>query len=224
MPKSGLIMPGMGISNNQPVSIADALFTKVQQRVLGLLFANPDRNYYANEIISLVASGSGAVQRELARLESSGLVTAIHIGRQKHYQANANSPVFNELRGLMLKTTGLIDALRTALSPLQEQIQTAFVFGSVAKAKDTATSDIDLMIISDSLAYADIFTTLEETTHLLQRKINPTVYTRKELMKRIDQDNAFIKRVLEQPKLWIAGKESDISAGMRATLILTRDL
>lgn len=204
-------MPRMSISNLLPISISDALFTKVQQRVLSLLFTHPDRNFYTNEIIGLVGSGTGAVQRELARLESSGLVTAIQIGRQKHYQANTAAPVFAELRGLVMKTFGLVDVLRAALSPLQDQIACAFIFGSVAKSQDTAASDIDLMIISDHLTYAEVFTTLEETTHTLMRPINPTVYSRKELQKRIGESNAFVTRVLEQPRLWIAGKESELS-------------
>ena len=74
--------------------LADALFTKVQQRVLGVLFGNPRRSFYANEVIGLACSGTGAVQRELQRLEASGLVTVVRVGKQKHYQANAASAVF----------------------------------------------------------------------------------------------------------------------------------
>jgi hypothetical protein len=79
-------------------SLADALFTATQQRILGLLFGQPERSFYANELIALTGSGSGAVQRELARLAASGLVVARLIGRQKHYQANPDSPIFADLR------------------------------------------------------------------------------------------------------------------------------
>src|SRR5713226_2054057 len=92
--------------------LADALFAKVQQRVLGVLFGNPRRSFYANEVIGLARSGTGAVQRELARLEAAGLVTVTRVGKQKHYQANAASPVFEKLRALVLKTSGLADLLR----------------------------------------------------------------------------------------------------------------
>jgi len=98
----------------QPVGVADALFTKVQQRVLGVLFGNPGRSFFANEVIALAGSGTGAVQRELTRLAASGLVTVKRIGNQKHYQANAASPVFEELRGLVVKTSGIADVLRAA--------------------------------------------------------------------------------------------------------------
>src|SRR3990172_13373605 len=93
-------------------SLADALFAKAQQRVLGVLFGNPSRSFYANEIIALAGSGTGAVQRELARLEAAGLVTVTRVGKQKHYQANRAAPVYEELRGLVLKSSGLIDVLR----------------------------------------------------------------------------------------------------------------
>ena len=195
------------------VDLADALFTKVQQRVLGLLFGNPERSFYANEIIALAQSGTGAVQRELARLQSSGLVTVQQIGRQKHYQANRASPVFEELRGLVLKTVGLADVLRAALAPLRDRIMAAFVFGSVAKGRDSAASDIDLMVVSDALSYADLFTALESAVESLGRPVNPTVYTRAELKRRIDEDNVFVGRVLAQNKIWVIGSADDIESG-----------
>lgn len=196
----------------EPVGIADALFTKVQQRVLAVLFGNPDRSFYANELIALAGSGTGAVQRELARLASSGLVTVRPVGNQKHYQANAASPVYAELRGLVLKTSGLVDVLRAALLPLAAQIETAFVYGSVAKQQDTAGSDIDLMVVSDTLSYADVFRALEEATAKLGRTVNPTMYSRKELDKRVQSDNAFIKRVWSQPRLPVLGVVDELAA------------
>jgi predicted nucleotidyltransferase len=196
-----------------PVSgIADALFTKVQQRVLAVLFGNPGRSFYGNEVIALAGSGTGAVQRELARLEAAGLVTVTRVGKQKHYQANAAAPVFEELRGLVLKSSGLVDVLRAALAPLAPQIHAAFVYGSVAKGQDTAQSDIDLMVVSDSLSYADLFTVLEEATNRLGRTVNPTVYSQQELDQRVRADNAFVKRVLAQPNLWVLGEEHGIAA------------
>ena len=193
-------------------SLADALFAKVQQRVLGVLFGNPRRSFYANEVIGLARSGTGAVQRELARLEASGLVIVTRVGKQKHYQANAGSPVFEELRTLVLKTFALADVLRAALAPVSRDIRAAFVYGSIAKGQDTAASDIDLMVVSDRLTYADLFAALEDVSPRLGRKIAPTVYSLKELSKRLKQDNAFVARVLSQPKLWLIGGESDLAA------------
>jgi predicted nucleotidyltransferase len=187
--------------------VADALFTKVQQRVLAVLFGNPARSFYSNELIALASSGSGAVQRELAQLEAAELVNVTRVGNQKHYQANASAPIFEELRGIVLKTSGLADVLRATLAPLAAQIDLAFVFGSVAKGTDTAKSDIDLMVISDKMTYADLFSALEPATNRLQRTVNPTVYSRMEIEKRIRDGNAFARRVLAQPKLWVIGED-----------------
>jgi len=193
-------------------SLGDALFAKVQQRVLAVLFGNPRRNFYANEVIGLALSGTGAVQRELVRLEASGLVTVTRVGKRKHYQANADSPVFEELRALVLKTFALTDVLREVLAPLSRSIRAAFVYGSIAKGQDTATSDIDLMVIADRLTYRELFAALEEASARLGRKVAPTIYSSKELSKRVKQDNAFVTRVLAQAKLWLIGNESALSS------------
>lgn len=205
----------MGIIKNIPnvrSRMADALFPKGRQRVLAVLFGNPDRSFYANEVIALAQSGTGAVQRELAALSEAGLLTVTRQGNQKHYQANTAAPVFAELRCLVLKTMGLADVLRTALAPLASQIDAAFVYGSVAKQQDTAQSDIDVMIVSASLGYADVFGALENATTTLGRKVNPTLYTPAEIAKRIQQDNAFVTRVLQQPKIWLIGTEDQLHA------------
>jgi predicted nucleotidyltransferase len=192
--------------------LGDALFTKVQQRVLGVLFGNPARSFFANEIIALAGSGVGAVQRELARLAEAGLVTVTRIGRQKHYQANAAAPVFSELRGLVLKTSGLADVLRGALAPLAPQIRCAFVYDSVATGQDTAASDIDLLVVSDNLTHADLFSVLEAASARLGRRVNPTVYSQQEIGRRLQEKNAFVTRVLQQPRLWLIGNDDDLAA------------
>jgi predicted nucleotidyltransferase len=193
-------------------SLADALFSTTQQRVLGLLFGQPKRSFYATELIGLAKAGSGAVQRELARLEQSGLVTVHRLGTQKHYQANPASPLFAELCGIARKTSGLAEPLRKALAPLTSKIAAAFVYGSVAKRQDTAASDIDLMVVSDSVTYADVFGALEPLGATLGRVVNPTVYSRHELARRVKARNAFVTRVLAQPKVWVIGTENELTA------------
>jgi len=215
----GTIDPNMGMKSRSTsakhsaaAGLANALFTKVQQRVLGVLFGNPGRSFYANEIIALAGSGTGAVQRQLARLAAVGLVTVQRQGNQKHYQANAASPVFDELRGLVLKTFGLADIVRAALLPLATKIRAAFVYGSIAKAQDTATSDIDLMVVSDSVSYGEVFSALEHAASVLGRPVNPTVYTSREFDRRVHEGRAFVTRVMKQPKLWLIGDERGLTA------------
>lgn len=192
--------------------LADALFSRTQQKVLALLFGQPDRSFYATELITLVGAGSGAVQRELAKLEQSGLVTSRRIGNQKHYQANRGSPLFAELSAIVRKTVAVAEPLREALHSLASDISAAFVYGSIAKKSDTSRSHIDLMIVSDKLTYADIYAALEPFALAVNRKVNSTIYTRLELSKRIRAGNAFVRRVLEQPKVWVIGTEHDLAA------------
>lgn len=193
-------------------SLADALFTTTQQRVLALLFGQPDRSFYATELIGLAGSGSGAVQRELARLEQSGMVTVRRLGTQKHYRADPDSPLFGEICGIVQKTVGLAEPLRAALEPLAAGIAAAFVYGSVAKKQDTAASDIDLMVISDSVSYSDLYAALEPLVTRLGRAVNPTVYTRKQIARRRREGAAFVQRVLAQPKVWVIGSEDALAA------------
>lgn len=203
-----MIKPNMGTkSTPSPSSTADALFPKVRQRVLAVLFGAPDRSFYTNEVIGLAQSGAGAVQRELADLAGAGLLTVRKQGNQKHFQANAASPVFAELRGLVLKTMGLADVLRVALAPLAPQIELAFVFGSIAKQQDTAASDVDLLVVSDTLGYGDVFAALEGASQTLGRTINPALYSAADFQARLQADNAFVSRVMQQPKIWLIGQE-----------------
>jgi predicted nucleotidyltransferase len=192
------------------VGLADALFSGTQQRVLAWLFGQPERSFYATELIGLAGAGSGAVQRELARLAQSGLVTARAVGNQKHYQANPEAPIYAELCSIVQKTVGLAEPLREALAALAARIRAAFVYGSIAKREDTSLSDIDVMLISDDLAYSDLYAQLEAVSHRLGRTVNPTIYTPQELAKRVKRKEAFATRVLAQPKLWLIGGEDDL--------------
>ena len=198
---------GINANPNESSALADALFPKVRQRVLAVLFGAPGRSYYANEVIALAQSGTGAVQRELADLSAAGLLTVRKQGNQKHYQANALSPVFAELRGIVLKTVGLADVLREALAPLAAQIAQAFVFGSLAKQQDSTASDVDLLLVSDTLGYGDVLAALEPAMQRLGRTINPALYTAADFQARRVGDNAFINRVMQQPKIWLIGQE-----------------
>ncbi|HXV61403.1 MAG TPA: nucleotidyltransferase domain-containing protein [Vicinamibacteria bacterium] len=193
-------------------SLADAILTKTQQRVLGVLFGQPDRSFYASELIRRAGIGSGAVQRELARLERSGLVAARRVGHQKHYQANPESPLFSELRAIIQKTVGLAEPLRNGLLPIATQIKAAFVYGSVAKKQDRSQSDIDLMVISDSLTHGEVFVALERVSRELGRQVTPTVYTSAEFSKRVKSKNAFVTRIPQQPRVWVIGSENDFAA------------
>ena len=190
--------------------LGDALFSKTQRQVLGLLFGNPERSYYTKEIVRYAGVGIGSVQRELEKLAGAGLLTVTQIGNQKHYQANRQAPIYEELRGIVLKTFGLADVLRKALVSFSDRIQVAFVYGSVAKATDTAGSDIDMMIIGGDLSYSEIVALLAETEAQLGRAVNPTLYKPADFARKLAEDNAFLSRVFDQPKILLIGTQDDI--------------
>ena len=197
----------LAAASGATTSLADALFTTTQQRLLALLFGQPSRSFFATELIGLTGSGSGAVQRELERLTSSGLVNVSLVGRRKHYQANHQSPVFEELRGLVVKTVAVLQPIRGALKPLADRISLALVYGSVANGTDTASSDIDLLIVADDVTLEDVYSALIPVEAELDRRIHPTLYTSREFADRKSARNAFLTNVLGGDHLIVMERE-----------------
>jgi predicted nucleotidyltransferase len=192
------------------VSLSNALFSKVQQRVLALIFSNPERSFYASEIMRNVRSGVGAVERELSKLEHSGLVSVERIGNQKHYRANQAAPIFEELRGLVEKTVGLAEPIKKSLEPYADAIKSAFVYGSVAKGADTALSDIDLMVIGDDLNYSDLYTAAQNLESTLRRKINPLFLSLEDWQRKTSDKGSVFSKISRSPKIFIIGSEKDL--------------
>jgi predicted nucleotidyltransferase len=186
-------------------SLANALFSTTQQRVLGLLFGQPERSFFATELISLAGAGSGAVQREIQRLVESGLVTVSRVGNQKHYQANRAAPIYKELHGIVVKTLGPAGVLRAALVPLETRIHAAVLYGSVAKRSDNAASDIDVLIVADGLTLEEVYAALAPAEKRLGRSISPTLYTMKEFQRRRATGNPFVAKLLAGPHALLLG-------------------
>ncbi len=200
-----------GAVKQQTANLSDALFSKVQRSVLGVLYGNPDRSFYANEMFRLAGSGTGAVVRELSKLTESGLVTVTKIGNQKHYQANRKAPIFEELRGIVLKTFGMADVIRQALMPIANNVTVAFIYGSVAKGADTSASDIDVLVTGNGIAYPELYSALIPAEDRLGRKINPSVYSNEDISRKIKDGNAFLTRIMAQPKIFLIGSERDLT-------------
>lgn len=180
----------------QRATLASALFTVTQQRVLGLLFGQPERSFFATELITLARAGSGAVQRELQRLTESGLIMASSVGNQKHYQANRAAPIFEELRGIALKLFGPAEVLRAALVPLLKKLHGAWLYGSVANGRARAQSDIDVLVVADDLMLEDLYAALAPAEKKLGRSIHPALYTLQEFERRRAAKNPFLVKVL----------------------------
>ncbi|MBC7620392.1 MAG: transcriptional regulator [Candidatus Saccharibacteria bacterium] len=187
------------------MSIASALFTDSQSRLLPWLFGQPGRAYHLNELRRLTGLGSASLQRELNRLVAAGLVDSEAVGNMRRFQSNPQSPVFAELVALTRKMLGTVPVLRDALLPLVPDLQGAWVYGSVAKQTDTARSDIDVMLVGTNLLLSRVLDCLAPAEAQLGRKINPNVYSPEEFETRRAEPDSFVNRVLSQPTLVLIG-------------------
>ncbi len=186
-------------------ALADALFTSTQQRVLALLFGQPDREFFVTEIIELAGSGRGAVQRELARLAGSGLAEVSRVGNRKHYKANRNSPLFDEICSIVRKTIGLEVTVRNALKPLENRLIVALLFGSIVRRTDTAASDIDLLLVSEDVTLEAVYAAMAPAEDMLGRRVNPMIYTSGEFRRRRAANAGFLTRILREPHIVLVG-------------------
>jgi predicted nucleotidyltransferase len=188
--------------------LGDALLTKTQQKVLGLLYSRPEKSFYTKEILRLTGMGVATIKRELDRMKAAGILSMSKIGNQHHYQANPSCPIYNELLGIVKKTFGVADVLSQALTPLADEIDWAFVFGSVASGKETSDSDIDLMIIGD-VKFTEAVGALYSIQATLGREINPKIYRKDEWIQMLDHKDAFIKEVMLKPRMDVMGEGNE---------------
>lgn len=187
------------------MTLSAALFSDSQSRLFAWLFGQPERAYHLNELRRITGLGSASLQRELNRLVSAGVVEAQAVGNMRRFQANSQSPVYSELVALTRKTLGTVPVLRNALQSLQPGLQTAWVYGSVAKQTDTARSDVDVMLVGQDLSLSRVLACLEPAEAQLGRKINPSCYSPPEFERRRAEPDSFINRVLSQPVLMLLG-------------------
>lgn len=188
------------------MSISTALLSDSQSRVFRWLFGQPERSYHLSELRRLTGLGSASLQRELNRLAEAGLVRSERVGNLRRFQANAQSPVYEELIGLTRKTLGIEPMLREALRPLTHDLQAAWIYGSVAKQTDTARSDVDVMLVGRNLLLSKVLKLLVPLEKELGRKINPTCFTPDEFKRRRAEKDSFVNRVLAQPTIALLGE------------------
>jgi predicted nucleotidyltransferase len=212
-----MFVPGMGTTRRQaaPRSIGASLFGKGRRNVLAALFANPEREMYLREIIAAVGTGAGQVQRELENLHSARLVLRERKGKQVYYRPDPQAPIFEELKSIVIKAFGVADVLRKALSPYSNKIESAFIYGSVAREEDTAASDIDLLIVSDQIATSDLVVRLASVESRLKRRVSLRVYGRSEFRQRVRERHYFLTKVLERPRIMLIGDEHGLARPTR---------
>lgn len=187
------------------------LGSRLRAKVLGWLFGHPDERYYVRQLTLLVKEDSTNVSRELARLAKAGILVSVAEGKQKYYQANRRSPIFDELHSLVLKTSGIADIIRGSLICRINDIQLSFVFGSVASKTENKLSDIDLLVVGD-ISFGEVVDLLLPAEKVLGRELNPVVYSTAEFKKRVSENHHFISNILSGGKIFIVGDENELQA------------
>lgn len=196
----------------QNAPVLDALFTsKARVEVLKLFFLRSSGRHYLREISSLTEQPVRAIQRELARLEDAGLLISSVEGNRKYFRANRQSPVFPDLRALMVKTVGIGDQLKKILQERSDAIRSAFIFGSFARGSETSTSDIDLMVISD-MTSRELSGYLSPLKAELDRELNPVTIRVHEFQDNIEKGDSFTQTIMEEPKIFLIGDEDGLQA------------
>lgn len=180
------------------------LFGKTRRAVLALLFRDNDKSFYFRQIEKLTGVAVGPLQREMKQLTEAGIILRSESGRQVYYRVNKDNSVFAELRGLVIKTVGVVDILRSALLPLSHQIKCAFVYGSFAAGKENTRSDLDLMVIG-TVTLERLIKRLKKPEEVLGREINPSLYDPREIKKRLREEDSFISCVMSEPKIMLLG-------------------
>lgn len=191
------------------MSLSSALFSPSQSLVLGWIFGHPEREFHLNELLRLTQLSSASLQRELNRLSESGIVNSKKVANLRIFKANPQSPVYQELYSLVKKTLGIDHEINVALAPLHQDLKHALIYGSVAKNTDTASSDIDLMLVGKNLRLSKILDLLNPIESKLGRKINPTCYTPKEFESRRAERSSFVNKVLALPTIAVYGAAID---------------
>lgn len=188
--------------------LTDLLFGNYRKKVLSQLLLNPNVDYHVRELARLTGTVAGTLHKELARLAAAGLLLRKEQGNQVRYQANQQCPVFPELAGLLRKTTGAAEILSNALMPLKPAV--AFLFGSLASGGETASSDADVMVITDA-SFADVVRATYPAQAGLGREVNPAVYSAPEFKRRMQEQDPFIAELLSKPKIFLIGTQDDLS-------------
>jgi predicted nucleotidyltransferase len=188
--------------------LAETLFGAYRRRILAWLLLHPDQNFYVRELARLAEVPPGSAHRELKQLSACGLLSRTRLGNQVRYQANRDCPVFEELAGFFRKTSGMADVLREALLPLDAEIAVAFIFGSVAQAKERVASDVDVMVIG-AATFDQVVGAFYPLHERLGREINPAVMSADEFRDKFAHRDRFVTRIVREPKIFLTGSDDD---------------
>ena len=192
-----------------PADPASALFHKTRRLLLGWLFTHPDQSFYVRELVRVSGAAVGAVSRELEELAAAGILRRTVRGNQVFYQADPASPIFDELKSIFTKTSGLADQIRRSLLPLADRIAVAAVYGSAARGGLRAASDVDLLVVG-SVSFGDVVSALASAQSALGREINPTVYSPGEFRSKLRARHHFLTALMKESLQFVIGGPRDL--------------
>jgi predicted nucleotidyltransferase len=189
----------------------DAIFPKTRQTVLSACLLRPEKWWYLSDLANYLKVTPSTLQRELASLAESDLLETRKDGNRVYYKANISHPIVPDLQSLLIKTIGVTEAIRSALEKFMPKIKTAFIYGSVARAKELSTSDVDIMVIGN-VKLADLAINLRKVESTIGREINPVLYTPDEFSEKQKGRDSFLKTVVKNKKIFLKGGELELKA------------
>jgi len=189
----------------------ELLLGRTRAAVLRELYANPDRRISFNELVRRVKSGVGAISRELAMLIDAGLVTEQREGHQRFVSAGISSPLFPELKALIAKASGAPEFIREALRGLEDQIEIALIFGSVAKGTERGDSDLDLFVIGTT-GYSVVNQRMYAVEERLGRRVQTLYFDPTSATDRASLQKSSTHAMLSGPKVFVVGDEAGLEA------------
>ena len=189
----------------------DSIMSKTRQRLMAAFLVDPKRSWYGRDLARHLKLAPSTLQRDLKRLQRGGVVRTWRDGNRVYFQADAQSPIYPDLRSLLVKTVGVVDVVREELQPLQKTIRVAAIYGSMATGTETTASDVDLLVVG-AVDFADLSAAVAKVSFRLLRPLNPRLYSEAEFRRKASAKagSHFIHSILAKPMLFVIGMRSDL--------------
>jgi DNA-binding transcriptional ArsR family regulator len=189
----------------------EALFPKTRQAILAATLTQPEKWWFLSELARFLGTTPSSLQREISALVDTGILEQRREGTRVYFRAQKRSPIYRELRGIVEKTAGIIPIIQTILAPLGRKIICAFIYGSIARPQEHATSDIDLMVIGQ-VGLSELTPALRKAERALGRDLNATTYSVDEFRGKVEKNDHFLTALLKRPKQFVKGTERELDA------------
>jgi predicted nucleotidyltransferase len=192
-------------------TLLDALFSKTKQGLLAALVLHPEKWWYLSDLAKQLKTSPSSVQRDLRSFVEAGILQRRVEGKRVYFRPDEQCPLLPELRGIFLKTSGLVDVLKGALKGLSSGIDFAFVYGSIARGEDLSRSDVDLFVVGN-VGLADLAPKLKDAERILLREVNPLTYSMNEFRRKFKNKDHFVSSVIKSDKLFLHGQDDYLEA------------